>query len=195
MTSTLTLVRPGLHWQMLDFSECHCHCVFFEIWCMTQQLDNRHLPMVKHEVDWHHQTNTQETLTSCVMCTTDSNHYRGSGTKNCLLENNVWSHGSRCASIFVDDWNQCVEWLLQRGGSHCWNFSSDASVGYQPISKQMSSFTTWAAWTSSQPESQLLTPYQWPDGSTSDNHCVRPVALPLFGKMRSSHLDDLKHAA
>ena len=26
MTPTLTSVRPGLHRQMLDFSECHCHC-------------------------------------------------------------------------------------------------------------------------------------------------------------------------
>ena len=28
MTPTLLPVRPGLHRQMLDFSECHCHCHF-----------------------------------------------------------------------------------------------------------------------------------------------------------------------
>ena len=26
MTLTLTLVRTGIHWQMLEFFECHCHC-------------------------------------------------------------------------------------------------------------------------------------------------------------------------
>ena len=46
-----------------------------------------------------------------------------------------------------------------------------------------------------QPESQLLTPFQWPDGSTSDNYCIRPVALPLFGPMRSWQTDVLNHAA
>ena len=38
MTPTLTPVRPGLHRQVLDFSECHCHNIWnpvSELLCHT----------------------------------------------------------------------------------------------------------------------------------------------------------------
>ena len=52
MTPALLPVRPGLHRRVLDFSECHCHCLAQLQWCracatLLAQAEGVHLPVME----------------------------------------------------------------------------------------------------------------------------------------------------